>query len=163
MRPLSSTEIQNSFVNASRSETAKIILPKDLATLNWDRLDYLGWRDPKLPLRGYLIAIKDAQPIGVVLRAPDGTFKRTKILCELCRDVFSKLDVFMWVAKKPGAAGKRGDTSGTLICANFDCSQNVRLAPPKTAMYPDPHVIVERRIDGLQERAALFVGRIAAG
>lgn len=163
MRPLNSTEIQNSFVNASRSESAKIVLPKDLDSIVWDQLDYLGWRDPKLPLRGYLVALKDDQAIGVVLRAPDGTFKSGKILCELCRDVFSKLDVYMWVAKKSGAAGKRGDTSGTLICANFDCSQNVRVAPPKTDMYPDPQVIVDREIAGLQERAARFVSRIAAG
>lgn len=163
MRPLNSTEIQNSFVNASRSETEKIVLPKDLDGLNWDRMDYLGWRDPKLPLRGYLVALKNGQPIGVVLRAPEGTFKPGKVLCELCRDVFSKLDVFMWVAKKSGTAGKRGDTSGTLICANFDCSHNVRVPPAETEMYPDPQVIVDRQVAGLQERAVRFVSRIAAG
>lgn len=162
MRALSTAEIQKSFVNASRSEAAKINLPKDLDTVNWDRLDYLGWRDPKLPLRGYLVAIIDDQPVGLVLRAPDAASRRSRILCELCRDVFSELDVLMWVAKKSGSAGKRGDTMGTLICANFECSVNVRVLPKPTAMYPDPQVIVDRQIEGLRERTQTFIARVRA-
>ncbi|XBH21142.1 FBP domain-containing protein [Jonesiaceae bacterium BS-20] len=162
MHALSTAEIQKSFVNASRSEAARINLPKDLDTVNWDRLDYLGWRDPKFPLRGYLVAIIDDQPVGLVLRAPDAASRRSKILCELCRDVFSELDVLMWVAKKSGSAGKRGDTMGTLICANFECSANVRVLPKPTAMYPDPQVIVDRQIEGLRERTQTFVARVRA-
>lgn len=161
MRPLSTAEIQKSFVNASRSEAAKISPPKDLETTPWDRLDYLGWRDPKLPLRGYLVAIVDDQPIGLVLRAPDAASRRSKILCELCRDVFSELDVLMWVAKKAGPLGKRGDTTGTLICAQFECSANVRVLPKPTAMHPDPQVIVDRQVAGLQERTERLLSRIA--
>ena len=130
--------------------------------MDWDRLDYLGWRDPKFPQRGYLVSVIDGEPVGLVLRAPDASSRRSKILCELCRDVFSKLDVLMWVAKKSGTAGRRGDTAGTLICANFECSANVRVPPKPTAMYPDPQVIVDRQITGLQERAQAFVTRIAA-
>lgn len=161
MRQLSAAEIQKSFVNASRSEAAKINLPKDLDTTDWDRLDYLGWRDPKFPMRGYLVAVLNDEPTGLVLRAPDASSRRSKILCELCRDVFSELDVLMWVAKRSGSAGKRGDTAGTLICAQFECSANVRVMPKPTAMYPDPQVIVDRQIAGLRERLGAFVSRIA--
>ena len=163
MRPLTAVEIQKSFVNASRSEAAKINLPKDIDTTNWDGLDYLGWRDPKFPLRGYLVTVIDDQVVGLVLRAPDASSKRSKILCELCRDVYSELDVLMWVARKAGPLGNRGDTMGTLICADFECSANVRTPPKPTAMYPDPQVIVDRQVTGLQERTAQFINRISAG
>ena len=57
----------------------------------------------------------------------------------------------------------RGDTMGTLICADFECSANVRTPPKPTAMYPDPQVIVDRQVTGLQERTAQFINRISAG
>lgn len=162
MLVLTAAQIRRSFVNASKSEAAKMNLPKNLDSLDWESLDYLGWRDEKMPQRGYLITWDGDRPVGAMLRAPEGKSRRTKILCELCRDVFSELDVLMWVAKKAGPLGKRGDTTGTLICANFECSANVRVLPKPTPMYPDPQVIVDRQIVGLRERTALFMDRVSA-
>jgi hypothetical protein len=47
MQSITPQQIRSSFINASRSEAAKLTLPKDFETLDWDTLDFLGWRDDK--------------------------------------------------------------------------------------------------------------------
>ena len=72
MLPLTETDIQAAFINASLSERKAVTLPSNLATLDWDKLDYLGWRDPKIPGIGYVIARLDEGPIGLLLRERKG-------------------------------------------------------------------------------------------
>ena len=55
MRPITDAEIASSFINASRSERKNITLPADFDDLAWDRLDFLGWRDPKLQNVAYVV------------------------------------------------------------------------------------------------------------
>ncbi|MBT2533713.1 FBP domain-containing protein [Arthrobacter sp. ISL-48] len=161
MQQITSQQIRSSFVNASRSDAAKLNLPKDFATLDWDTLDFLGWRDDKMPLRGYLVVPGPKGLTGIMLRAPDGGAKKNRsVLCELCRDVFSKEDVVLWVAKRAGQSGRDGNTVGTLICADFLCCGNVRKEPPANEINPDPAAVVLRQIDGLQARTAQFVDRV---
>ncbi|BBE23502.1 hypothetical protein MN0502_23850 [Arthrobacter sp. MN05-02] len=161
MQPLSIKDIRSSFINATRSETAKLTPPKNLETLDWDHLDFLGWRDEKMPLRGYLV-VPTAQGLsGMLLRAPDGGARKNRsVLCELCRDVFSKEDVLLWVARRSGQSGRDGNTVGTLICADFICSSNVRREPPASEIHPDPAVVVRRQVDELRERSERFLSRV---
>jgi hypothetical protein len=74
--------------------------------------------------------------------------------------VFSKDDVLLWVAKRAGQSGRNGNTLGTLICADFLCSRNVRVEPPANEINPDPAAVVLRQIDGLVARTAQFVERV---
>ena len=55
MQPLTEKTIRSSFINASRQEAKKLTLPENFDSLDWDSLDYLGWRDPKMMQRGYLL------------------------------------------------------------------------------------------------------------
>jgi hypothetical protein len=161
MQAITAKQIRSSFINASRSETAKLNLPRDFDTLDWDSLDFLGWRDEKMPLRGYLVFPGPSGLTGVLLRAPEGgASKKRSVLCELCRDVFSKADVLLWVAKRSGDSGRAGNSIGTLICADFLCCGNVRVEPPVNAINPDPAAVVERQIEGLLGRTAQFLGRV---
>lgn len=161
MEKISDKQIRSCFVNASRSEAAKLTLPAGFASLDWDRLDFLGWRDEKMPQRGYLVSQTGDRPVGLMLRAPDGgSGKNRKVLCDLCRDVFSEEDVYLWVAKRAGQSGRDGNTVGTLICAQFVCSANVRKEPPVSEIEPDPAAVVERQIRGLRERTERFIGRV---
>ncbi len=161
MQPLSIKDIRSSFINATRSETVKLTPPKDLEALDWANLDLLGWRDEKMPLRGYLVLPTSQGLTGVMLRAPEGGPRRNRsVLCELCRDVFSKEDVLLWVARRAGQSGRNGNTVGTLICADFLCSSNVRREPPANEIHPDPALVVKRQVDELRERAEKFVGRV---
>ena len=52
MLALTEKEIRASFINASVRERTSATLPVGFADLEWDRLDFLGWRDPKLPQVG---------------------------------------------------------------------------------------------------------------
>jgi hypothetical protein len=161
MQSITPQQIRSSFVNASRSEAARLTLPKDFDYLDWESLDFLGWRDEKMPLRGYLVVPAAIGLTGVMLRAPEGGGRKNRsVLCELCRDVFSKEDVLLWVAKRSGQSGRDGNTVGTLICADFLCCGNVRKEPPANEINPDPAAVVLRQIDALKDRTAQFLARV---
>ena len=161
MQELTAQQIRSSFINASRSEAAKLNLPKNFDTLDWESLDFLGWRDGKMPLRGYLVLPGANRPTGIMLRAPKGGAKKNRsVLCELCRDIFSKDDVLLWVAKRAGQSGRNGNTVGTLICAEFGCCRNVRVEPPVNEINPDLAAVVLRQIAGLADRTAQFLDRV---
>ena len=164
MNPLTEKQIRASFVNASKREAAQATLP-DLDTLDWDHLDYLGWRDRKAPLAAYAVVPLDGEPVGVLLRSTDAKTggRRKRALCAWCEDVVVTDDVSLYVARRAGAAGRRGNTVGTLICTQFLCSQNVRRVPTRTEIGDDESmrdVMVEMRIDGLRERSARFVAEV---
>lgn len=69
-----------------------------------------------------------------------------------------------FVARRGGAAGKAGNTIGTLICTDFRCSQNVRRPPTRSEVGDDAEamreLVVERRIAELRERSARFVEEV---
>ena len=69
----------------------------------------------------------------------------------------------MYVARRGGASGRRGNTIGTLICTDFRCSQNVRRPPTRAEVGNDPAAreqLVERRVAELRERATTFVAEV---
>lgn len=160
MEKISEKQIRSAFINASRSEAAKLNLPANFGTLDWGELDFLGWRDEKMPQRGYLVTRVDEKVVALMLRAPDGgSGKKRRVLCDLCRDVYSEEDVFLWVAKKAGQSGRDGNSVGTLICAEFLCSANARTVPPYSVLEPDD-VVLARQIAGLRERTSKFLGKV---
>ena len=165
MNPLTEKSIRSSFVNASKREAADATLP-DLAAVAWDRLDYLGWRDRRAPLSAYVVVPVDDEPVGVLLRASDKGGRRKKAVCQWCADVVATDDVTLYVARRAGASGKAGNTIGTLICADFLCSQNVRRPPTRSEVGDDAEamreIVVERRIAELRERSARFVAEVRA-
>src|SRR3954454_9692925 len=71
VRPIPQAQLRRSFVNCSRGEASTLSLPRSFAETAWDDLVVLGWRDPKAPLRGYLVVDRDSGPVGVVARADD--------------------------------------------------------------------------------------------
>ncbi|RXR22778.1 FBP domain-containing protein [Oerskovia turbata] len=160
MIPLTEKQIRASFVNASRRESSQLTLPSDLADLRWDRLDYLGWVDRKAPLRAYAVVPVDDTLVGLALRAPEGAASRRRAVCAWCEDVVATDDVSLYVVRRAGAAGRNGDTIGTLICTTFECSKNVRRKPTVVEAGQDPAGLVERRIEGLRERSAKFAREV---
>lgn len=163
MHALTEKQIRTAFVNASRREATQATLP-DLDALDWDRLDYLGWRDRKAPLSAYVVLEVDGDPTGVLLRASDGTRTRRRAVCAWCEDVVVTDDVTLYVARRGGASGRRGNTIGTLICTDFLCSANVRRPPTRTEAGSDAdelrEQIVARRVAGLRERSQRFVAEV---
>ena len=156
MRPLDDAQIRASFINASRRERKSLGLPADLAELAWDRLDFLGWRDPKFPQIGYVVAELDGELVGLLLRQGESR-ARSRPQCSWCADVLLPNDVVLYTTKRAGDAGRRGDTVGTLICENFECPQNVRRLPPSAYLGFDREAARDRRIESLREHVEGFV------
>lgn len=154
MIPLTEDAIRASFVNASKSERSRAVVP-DLAEVSWDRLDYLGWRDKKQPQVGYLVAIVDDGPVGLLLKQAEA-HPRTRAQCTWCADVTLPNDVVLFATKRAGDAGRRGDTVATLLCSNFECSKNVRKLPPLAYPGFDREAARMRRIEALQASASSF-------
>lgn len=162
VRPLTEQTIRASFCNASRKEAASLTLPPDFETLDWDRLDYLGWRDPKLALRSYLMVPgldDDGGITGILLQRADAK-PNARAQCSWCRDVTLPNDVVLYVAKRSGPAGRKGDAVGTLICEDFECSTNVRRLPPLAYEGFDREAARDRRIDDLRMLTAAFAAEL---
>ncbi|WP_426188226.1 FBP domain-containing protein [Microbacterium sp. TWP3-1-2b2] len=160
MRPIDERAIRASFINASRKEVSSLSLPPGLADIDFDRIDYLGWSDPKFPRRAYVIGEVDDAPTGVLLqRAEQRVLSRAQ--CSWCEDVTLRNDVQLYSARKAGAAGRKGDTIGTLVCAEFGCSHNVRRLPPLAYEGYDRETARDLRILRMQEHVRAFLGEVA--
>ncbi|WP_144874454.1 FBP domain-containing protein [Microbacterium sp. 1.5R] len=160
MRPLDDRVLRASFINATRKEVSDISLPPGFAEIDFDTLDYLGWTDPKLPRRSYVVVWIDDVATGVVLqRAEQRVIARAQ--CSWCEDVTLRNDVQLYTARKAGPAGRKGDTIGNLTCAEFGCSKNVRVLPPLAYQGYDRELAREMRILKLQEHVQAFVRAVA--
>jgi len=165
MLSLDETNIRASFVNASRKEVTDLSLPDGFPDLDWERLDYLGWRDRRIARRAYLViptGEPDGAVVGVVLRQAEAA-PRSRAQCLWCQDVRLPNDVVFYSAKRAGEAGRKGDTVGTLVCAEFQCSDNVRKALPMAYLGFDVDAAREERIATLRTRAAGFAAVVLHG
>lgn len=159
MRPIDERTLRASFLNASRKEVSDLTLPPGFAEVDFEKLDYLGWVDPKLPRRSYVVAWVDDVLTGVILqRAEQRVIARAQ--CSWCEDVTLRNDVQLYVARKAGPAGRKGDTIGTLVCTEFGCSKNVRVLPPLAYDGYDRELAREMRIVRLQEHVAAFIAAV---
>ncbi|MBT2502089.1 FBP domain-containing protein [Curtobacterium sp. ISL-83] len=160
MLPITEKTLRTSFVNASRKEIGDLTLPGGFDTIDWDGLDYLGWRDPKTARRGYaVVPTLDGDLIGILFRQAEAS-PRSRAQCSWCQDVKLPNDVVFWSAKRSGPAGRNGNTVGTLVCQDFQCSRNVRKTPPLAYEGYDVEAARSRRIEDLQLRAASFAAEV---
>lgn len=162
MQSISERDLRASFINVSQRERNGLTLPSGFPSLGWDRLDYLGWRDAKIPSLGYVVAHLDDVPVGIMLRQAEGK-ARSRAQCSWCEDVQLPNDVALFSARRAGAAGRNGNTVGTLVCANFECSANVRKRPPAAYIGFDVEAARLHRIDALREHVTAFVSDIRDG
>lgn len=127
MEPLTADEIRRSFVNSTKGQAKALTLPPRFTELPWESLDYLGWRDPKAPNRGYLVVRRDAGVTGIaVTTQASGAARRFAGLCDLCNTAHHISDIALFAARRAGAAGREGNTVGTYICADLACSLYIR-------------------------------------
>ncbi len=159
MRPASQSDVRSAMINSSRGEAARMNFLAGYDDIAWADLEYLGWRDPKAPQRGYMVAWQDERLTGVALRAPEGVSNKT-VMCALCRSTHSGGGVALFVARRAGAAGRNDNTVGTYICADLACSRYARLAAPTAAVWPAPGIDVDQRLVDLQRRTGMFFDRV---
>lgn len=165
MLHINEKQIRASFINTSLRERKALTLPENFAEITWESKDFLGWRDPKLPLVGYVVATLEEQPeqpIGIMFRKAEGKI-RNRAQCSWCEDVDLPNDVVFFNAKAGGQAGRDGDTIGMLVCANFECSKNVRAMKSLPYIGFNREAEVARRINVLQDHVRNFVLRVRDG
>jgi FBP C-terminal treble-clef zinc-finger len=161
VRPLTEQQVRRSFVNCSRGEAQVLALPKEFAALDWADLELLGWRDPKAPLRGYLVVESRDDVVGIAVRAAESRMSsRTAAMCLLCRTAQTGDAVSLFTARRAGQAGRNGNTVGTYICADLGCAQRVRTEIPPWLQDRDPAAVVEERSAELRTRVAGFLGSV---
>jgi hypothetical protein len=158
VQALTLEQIRRAMVNCSRSEVASMSPPPGYRDIDWERLEFLGWRDVRAPLRGYLISWHQERPVGVMVRAAESAMsRRTAAVCMLCRSGQSANNISLFTTRRNGPAGRKGDTIGTYICADLACSRNARVDKATASFRPDPGRTVEERIAGLQTRLDAFL------
>lgn len=161
MQPLVETDIRSSLGNASAVEIEQISLPVRFFITEWAPLDAFAWRDPRIPARGYLITELEGAPAGIVLRAAERTGSHHRAaICDLCHTQQPGDQVEMFSARRAGAAGERGDSVGTYICADLACQETVRLGRPPAPSEVQPSVHELERIEGLARRTRAFVADV---
>ncbi|MBB5117538.1 FBP domain-containing protein [Streptomyces eurocidicus] len=148
MEPLSDKEIRASFVNCSKGEASRISLPRGLAELPWADLDFLGWRDPGAPDRGYVVAERAGKLVGITLRVPQSgprSMMKSSI-CSICLTGHVASGVSLLAARKVGPSGRDGNTVGAYMCADLACPLYVRgkRKPLLTARYQESLTEEER-------------------
>jgi hypothetical protein len=162
MRPFTDAEIRASFLNTSKRERSAILVPPALADSDWASLEFVGWRDPKQPLVGYVVVDLDDDPVGLLLRQTE-TRPIGRAQCAWCADVQLPNDVVMFSTKRAGDAGRRGDTVGTLVCEQFECNVNARRRPTSAYLGFDVEAARQRRIEMLRENVEAFARGIRDG
>ncbi|WP_190216490.1 FBP domain-containing protein [Streptomyces griseosporeus] len=127
MRSLTEHDIRASFVNCSKGEAKRLMVPRDLDQQPWEDLDFLGWRDPGAPDRSYLVVERPDGLVGVTLRFPPaqrGFLQRS--LCSLCLTSHPRGGVSLMTARKAGTAGRDGNSVGLYMCTDLACPLYIR-------------------------------------
>lgn len=164
MRPLTERDIRTSFVNCTKGAAKRLPVPRDLAERPWDDLDYLGWRDPQAPDRGYLVTAWDGHPRGLTLRYPSrpAAAQARRSTCSLCMTTHTG-GVSLMVAPKAGKAGQRGDSVGVYLCRDLCCSLYVRDkkdAGPGGRLHES--LTLDEQIQRTVANLAAFIDRVTA-
>jgi len=161
VRPLTEPQVRRSFVNCSRGEAQGLTLPRGFADLDWSGLDVLGWRDPKAPLRGYLVLDLADGPVGIAVRAADSRMSSgTAVMCLLCQTGQAGDAVSLFTARRTRESSRNGNTDGTYICADLGCSDRVRTEIPPWLELRDPVEVVAERAAELRGRAEGFLDAV---
>lgn len=160
MKPLSPDEIRTSIVNADPEIIERMPLPGLHETV-WDAREYLGWRDPQAPQRGYIVYWRDDVPVGMIVRAAENRMSRSmSAMCSLCRTQQPANQVSLFSVPKAGEGGRNGNTVGTYICSDLACSTIIRILPPPSDMQPSPADVVASRAAGLLTRLNSFTNEV---
>jgi hypothetical protein len=164
MRPITESDIRGSFVNCSKGEAKRLNVPRDLEERPWDDLDFLGWRDPGAPERGYLVAERgDGGLVGIELRAAPGASRgfTSRSMCSLCLTTRTSGGVALMTARRTGEAGRQGNTVGRYLCADLACSLYVRGRKHSAAGGDlDETLSVDEKIARARANLTAFIGKV---
>lgn len=163
MRAMTRSEVRAAIVNLDPAQK-KVHLPTWFDEVQWHRIDYLGWRDLRAPMRVYLVADIDDRAFGVVLRQnPNQAVLGSRaVMCDLCRFARRFNEVSLFTAQRPSKDKRqRLSTLGLHVCTDLDCSVNVHSKPIVGPLDPPVAETIERRRRGLRERTETFLRSVS--
>lgn len=141
-------------------------LPRDFADVPWTDLDFLGWRDPGAPDRGYLVAERgEKRLVGVSLRSASGGGRgfTARSICSICKTTRTGGGVALLSARRAGESGRNGNTVGQYICSDLACSLYVRGKKISAGTLLDETLVTEARIARVEKGLDAFLNKITAG
>jgi hypothetical protein len=165
MDALTEAEVRGCFVNCTQGEVSRINLPSPLDTVYWEPLDFLGWRDPRAEQRAYMVVPWTDGPVGIVLRRPQtrGRSLLRSSMCSICLTVHASSGVANFVAPRAGAAGRAGNSVGTYICADLQCSRYVRgMLRSEAATLMEESLDPAEKVHRLRAKLGRFVHSVLA-
>ncbi|GAB3131197.1 hypothetical protein GCM10027289_17020 [Tsukamurella serpentis] len=162
MHPITTQQVLDSFRGATRSEVKRVTFPADFDDLDFEKLEFVGWTDKKMPRRAYVAVPTDDGLVSILLtRAEaDRARSRAKAMCNWCRDVNMTSQAVLYSVRRGGPAGRKGDTIGILVCEDFSCAANARKLPPAFHKGTDIDQIREQNLADLRRRVTGFVAEV---
>ena len=159
MRAPTEAEVLAAIGNLEPDERAEVTLPADFILVDWDYRDFFTWLDPKIARRGYVI-VDDGDELRGIAVHMSGPGRVRSGMCNICHTMQPGNQVGLCTARRGGAAGRRGDSVGTYVCADMSCHDNVRLAHPLAPNEVRAPGQVDLRLDGTRRRMEAFVARV---
>lgn len=159
MDPVSQQQIIDAFRGATKSEVKRVTFPQDFDDLDFAALEFVGWRDRKIPRRAYVSVPTDDGLVTILLTQAEAKPK-AKAMCTWCRDVNITSQAVLFTVRRGGSAGRKGDTIGVLVCEDFLCSANARKLPPAFHKGTDTEQIREQNLADLRRRVNGFVAEV---
>ncbi|TWS22620.1 FBP domain-containing protein [Tsukamurella sputi] len=159
MDPVSQQQIIDAFRGATKSEVKRVTFPADFDDIDFGKLEFLGWRDKKIPRRAYVAVPTDGGLVTILLTQAEAKPK-AKAMCTWCRDVNISSQAVLYTVRRGGSAGRKGDTIGVLVCEDFSCAANARKLPPAFHKGTDTDQIREQNLADLRRRVNGFVAEV---
>ncbi|MBF6572693.1 FBP domain-containing protein [Nocardia farcinica] len=158
MRPLTRDEVRAAIADTDPGE--RVRLPTWFDEVTWDRIDYLAWRDPRAPVRAYLVTDIDGTALGALLRQcpSQPALASRALMCDLCRATRRFNEVSLFTARRPAKDKRhRLSTRGLHLCTDLDCHTTVTTPPPTGPHDPPAADVIAARREGLRARTAAFL------
>jgi len=159
--PLTAETVRRSMINCSKGDARRMTVVDEVVGTDPDDVEFVGWHDPRMPQRAYVVGLHEGVVTGVLLRPAAGTGPRRTAMCALCRTTRTDGQVSLYTAPRAGAAGRDGNSVGTYICDDLACPTTARLErAPSPSVMPDLTHPVDERVAGLRVRLDTFLASI---
>ena len=154
------TTLRSALGNVDAATRRTVRMPRRPLRPPLGERDYLGWRDPSAPQRGYLFIERAGTPTGIMLTTTRTRMTQGRaVMCEFCRLPRRFEQVALFTAPTTPRRGAQS-TIGTYLCVDLDCNARVNRLQPLTPLDPPAEELVATRREQLAERSTAFITEV---
>lgn len=162
MEPITADQLRASLVNCTKGEAKRMWLPP-LTGVDWDNLDFFGWREPGVAPGGGMVLWRGGEPLAIALRSTPRPPSNKQGMCSLCLTFHSASEIGFMGAKRAGSKGREGNTVAAAMCDDLACSLYARKLKQPRRVQPQETTDIEGRVQRLQINLHAFVARVVDG